>query len=90
MLIGDNSDKLCQLCTGAIPGGKCTPSDPYAGFSGAFRCLVESGDIAFLRHTTVVEMTTNHYQFREFISIRILSCYWKMSLRILTSFYYPF
>ncbi|KAK7603014.1 hypothetical protein V9T40_003013 [Parthenolecanium corni] len=60
---GDNSDKLCQICTGAVPGGKCTPSDPYAGFSGAFRCLIEAGEIAFLRHTTVKEMIKNHYSY---------------------------
>lgn len=54
--IGDNSDKLCQLCIGKVPGGKCTPKDPYAGFEGAFRCLLEAGDIAFVKHTTVQEM----------------------------------
>ncbi|XP_037045009.1 melanotransferrin [Bradysia coprophila] len=54
--IGDNSDRLCALCTGKVPGGKCTPDDPYAGFEGAFRCLLEAGDVAFLKHTTVNEM----------------------------------
>uniref|UniRef100_A0A1Q3FHF5 Putative lactotransferrin n=1 Tax=Culex tarsalis TaxID=7177 RepID=A0A1Q3FHF5_CULTA len=54
--IGDNSDKLCHLCTGKVPGEKCTPKDPYAGFEGAFRCLVEKGEIAFVKHTTVNEM----------------------------------
>lgn len=54
--IGDNSDKFCSLCTGKVPGGKCTPRDPYAGFEGAFRCLLEAGEIAFLKHTTVSEM----------------------------------
>uniref|UniRef100_A0A336LQ04 CSON000095 protein n=1 Tax=Culicoides sonorensis TaxID=179676 RepID=A0A336LQ04_CULSO len=54
--IGDNSDKLCQLCIGKIPGGRCSGTDPYAGFEGAFRCLVEAGDVAFLRHNTVDEM----------------------------------
>lgn len=55
--IGDNSDKLCSLCTGKIPGGKCTSQDPYAGFEGAFRCLLEAGDVAFLKHHTIAEMT---------------------------------
>ncbi|KAK4875334.1 hypothetical protein RN001_011756 [Aquatica leii] len=55
--IGDNSDKLCHICTGKVPGGKCTDSDPYAGFEGAFRCLLEAGEIAFLKHTTVDEQT---------------------------------
>lgn len=39
-----------------MPGERCTGADPYTGFDGAFRCLVEAGDIAFLRHTTVDEM----------------------------------
>ncbi|GAB0092188.1 Transferrin [Sergentomyia squamirostris] len=57
--IGDNSDKLCNICTGVVPGGKCTSQDPYAGFDGAFRCLLEAGDIAFLKHTTVKEMISS-------------------------------
>lgn len=63
--IGDNSDKLCALCIGKIPGGKCTSADPYAGFEGAFRCLLEAGDIAFLKHTTVQEMLESK-QFSEY------------------------
>lgn len=39
-----------------MPGGWCNSQDPYIGFEGAFRCLVEAGDIAFLKHTTVQEM----------------------------------
>lgn len=54
--IGDNPDKLCHLCVGKIPGGWCTPTDPYVGFDGAFRCLMEAGEVAFLKHTTVQEM----------------------------------
>ncbi|XP_017135642.1 melanotransferrin [Drosophila miranda] len=54
--IGDNSDKLCTLCTGKIPGGRCSSADPYFGYEGAFRCLLEAGDVAFLRHSTVGEM----------------------------------
>ncbi|KAF5292435.1 hypothetical protein FQA39_LY13982 [Lamprigera yunnana] len=57
--IGDNSDKLCRLCIGKVPGGKCTDSDPYAGFEGAFRCLLEVGEIAFLKHTTVEEQASS-------------------------------
>lgn len=56
--IGDNSDKLCQLCIGRIPGEKCTDADPYSGYEGAFRCLLEAGDIAFLRHSTIEELTS--------------------------------
>ncbi|XP_017955675.1 melanotransferrin [Drosophila navojoa] len=53
--IGDNSDKLCALCTGKIPG-RCSSTDPYFGYDGAFRCLLEAGEVAFLRHATVSEM----------------------------------
>ncbi|XP_018392725.1 PREDICTED: melanotransferrin [Cyphomyrmex costatus] len=61
--IGDNSDQLCSLCIGEIPGGKCTNKDPYSGYEGAFRCLVEAGEIAFLVHTTVNEMTSTSFDF---------------------------
>lgn len=54
--IGDNSDKLCSICVGPIPGGRCTEADPYSGYEGAFRCLLEAGDIAFLKHNTVDEL----------------------------------
>lgn len=66
LLTGDNSDRLCELCTGKIPGGKCTNADPYAGFEGAFRCLVEKGDVAFLKHTTVAEMTSSSFDFSKY------------------------
>ncbi|XP_076249399.1 transferrin 2 [Calliopsis andreniformis] len=61
--LGDNSDQLCKLCIGKIPGARCTPADPYAGYEGAFRCLVEAGEIAFLVHTTVDEMTSTTFDF---------------------------
>nr|CAH7769486.1 unnamed protein product [Callosobruchus chinensis] len=54
--IGDNSDKLCQLCIGKIPGGRCTDTDPYAGYEGAFKCLLEAGEIAFLKHNSIPEI----------------------------------
>lgn len=44
------------MCTGKVPGGWCTPTDPYVGFEGAFKCLMEAGEVAFLKHTTVKEM----------------------------------
>ncbi|XP_012281642.1 melanotransferrin isoform X2 [Orussus abietinus] len=59
--LGDNSDQLCKLCIGKIPGGKCTNVDPYSGYEGAFRCLLEAGEIAFLVHTTVTEMTSTNF-----------------------------
>ncbi|XP_050293429.1 melanotransferrin isoform X2 [Anthonomus grandis grandis] len=54
--IGDNSDKMCRLCVGSNPGKWCTDADPFAGYNGAFRCLLGSGEIAFLKHTTVPEL----------------------------------
>jgi len=63
LIVGDNSDQLCRLCIGKVPGGKCTNQDPYAGYQGAFRCLVEAGEIAFLVHTTVEEMTSTTFDF---------------------------
>uniref|UniRef100_A0AAR5PBB6 Transferrin-like domain-containing protein n=1 Tax=Dendroctonus ponderosae TaxID=77166 RepID=A0AAR5PBB6_DENPD len=64
--IGDNSDKLCRLCTGSIPGKWCTDADPYAGFNGAFRCLLETGEVAFLKHTSVPELIKT----KEFSGVR--------------------
>lgn len=61
--IGDNSDKLCQLCAGEAIGTKCTPKDPYYGFEGAFRCLVEKGDITFLKHSTIWEIISKRSEF---------------------------
>ncbi|XP_034950389.1 melanotransferrin [Chelonus insularis] len=61
--LGDNSDQLCKLCIGDIPGGICTNKDPYADYEGAFKCLVEAGEIAFLVHTTVQEMTSMSFDF---------------------------
>ena len=50
---------LCHLCHG---NGRsyCARdhSEPYYGYTGAFRCLVEGGgNVAFLKHTTVQEST---------------------------------
>ncbi|XP_060870833.1 transferrin 2 [Metopolophium dirhodum] len=61
--MGDNSDRLCILCASKVSGQKCTSNDPYAGDEGAFRCLIETGDIAFLRHTTVLEMLKDQSLF---------------------------
>ncbi|VVC43089.1 Transferrin,Transferrin family, iron binding site,Transferrin-like domain [Cinara cedri] len=54
--MGDNSDSLCTICASKVSGQKCTWNDPYAGDEGAFKCLIEKGDIAFLRHTTMLEI----------------------------------
>ncbi|XP_060858920.1 transferrin 2-like [Metopolophium dirhodum] len=62
--MGDNSARLCILCASKVSGQKCTSNDPYAGDEGAFRCLIETGDITFLRHTTVLEMLKDPSLFR--------------------------
>lgn len=57
--------RLCELCTGRT-GTRCTLGDPYAGFTGALRCLLEAGDIAFLKHSTVPHVLSVHSEFSEF------------------------
>lgn len=59
-----SNPRLCSLCIGKkTPTG--TPQDVcvantnerYFSYSGAFRCLVDVGDVAFVKHTTVPENT---------------------------------
>lgn len=48
---GELWDGLCSACK-----GDCSTNDIYYGDKGAFRCLSEgNGDVAFLRHTTVMQ-----------------------------------
>jgi len=68
--LGDNSDHLCTICASKVTGQKCTWNDPYAGDEGAFKCLIETGDIAFLRHTAVLEMIKDRSLFsKKYLSI---------------------
>ncbi|RUS73301.1 hypothetical protein EGW08_018930 [Elysia chlorotica] len=54
---GNNPTTVCKLC-GSTDGQKCTTSDIYAGYDGAFRCLAEGGgDLTFVRHDTIDSMT---------------------------------
>ncbi|XP_066206570.1 inhibitor of carbonic anhydrase-like [Saccopteryx leptura] len=58
----DPGSNLCALCGGgggSSPGQGCAPNsrEKYHGFSGALRCLVEKGDVAFVKHSTVLQNT---------------------------------
>ena len=61
--LGDNSNKLCELCGSHDPGVRCTIKDPYAGFHGAIKCLMDRGDIAFVKFDTVQSMGLNTGDF---------------------------
>uniref|UniRef100_A0A671FX22 Serotransferrin n=1 Tax=Rhinolophus ferrumequinum TaxID=59479 RepID=A0A671FX22_RHIFE len=57
----DRSSSLCALCIGSAsgPGKECEPNnnERYYGYTGAFRCLVEKGDVAFVKDQTVIQNT---------------------------------
>ncbi|GAB6025523.1 antigen p97 (melanoma associated) identified by monoclonal antibodies 133.2 and 96.5 [Chamberlinius hualienensis] len=56
---GESSENLCKLCKGEGVN-RCARNDgePYYGYTGAFRCLVEGGgDVAFINHLTALENT---------------------------------
>jgi hypothetical protein len=61
--LGDNPHKFCELCGSDTPGIRCTNRDPYAEYSGAFMCLKEKGDIAFLNEKTVFRNADNPEDF---------------------------
>ncbi|NWS57316.1 TRFE protein, partial [Chunga burmeisteri] len=55
------NSRLCKLCqgSGGVQPEKCVASshEKYYGYTGAFRCLVEVGDVAFIKHSIVEENT---------------------------------
>nr|KAF6335880.1 transferrin [Pipistrellus kuhlii] len=55
------TSSLCALCIGSasVPGKECEPNnnERYYGYTGALRCLVESGDVAFVKEETVLQNT---------------------------------
>ncbi|KAL3318700.1 p97 [Cichlidogyrus casuarinus] len=55
-----NPLNLCEVCVGGN-SDRCQRDNRelYFGDTGAFRCLVEGGDIAFTRHTTVHSNTAD-------------------------------
>ncbi|CAO2633799.1 Tf, partial [Lemmus lemmus] len=52
----EKNSTLCDLCIGP---NKCAPNNKegYFGYTGAFRCLVEKGDVAFVKHQTLWQNT---------------------------------
>ncbi|XP_054168696.1 melanotransferrin-like [Oppia nitens] len=56
--IGNNPLSICSLCSAADPDkSKCSGNDIFANFEGAFQCLSRVGDVAFLKHTTINEIS---------------------------------
>nr|CAD7411950.1 unnamed protein product [Timema cristinae] len=60
----NNPTKLCELCAGNVDEGDRQKShcaanseEAYYSYTGAFRCLASGGDVAFVKHTTVLENT---------------------------------
>lgn len=53
--LGDNSHQLCEICGSDLPGVRCTSNDPYSGYEGALMCLMDQGEIAFLKHSSIQE-----------------------------------
>ncbi|XP_023605310.1 serotransferrin isoform X7 [Myotis lucifugus] len=56
----DPESSFCALCGGGSNAAhKCAPNshEKYYGSSGALRCLVEKGDVAFVEHPTVLQNT---------------------------------
>ncbi|XP_073705534.1 LOW QUALITY PROTEIN: transferrin-a [Garra rufa] len=59
----DPHSKMCELCKGSGKAvgdkNKCKASsgEKYYGYDGAFRCLAENNEVAFIRHTIVEDYT---------------------------------
>ncbi|KAM4694830.1 serotransferrin [Discoglossus pictus] len=63
----DVKSNLCALCVGdnnklTESKYKCASNDKegYNAYSGALRCLVEAGDVCFVKHTTVFQNTNGN------------------------------
>ncbi|XP_040204702.1 serotransferrin-A-like [Rana temporaria] len=56
----DVNSNLCSLCAGNEKT-KCLPNNReiYFGYEGALRCLIEKGQVGFVKHTTVEELIEN-------------------------------
>ncbi|XP_037700583.1 serotransferrin-like isoform X1 [Choloepus didactylus] len=62
----DPESNLCSLCFGKRgsrdPPNFCASNnnERYYGYTGAFRCLVEKGDVAFVKDQTPIQNTDGH------------------------------
>nr|CAD7575668.1 unnamed protein product [Timema californicum] len=71
----NNPTKLCDLCAGNVDEGDRQKShcaanseEAYYSYTGAFRCLTSGGDVAFVKHTTVLENTVHPTEIQTSIS----------------------
>ena len=56
--IGNNPLSMCALCSAGNPDkSKCSGSGSFSNFEGAFECMSTVGDVAFLKHTTVNQIS---------------------------------
>ncbi|XP_073530437.1 serotransferrin-A-like [Phyllobates terribilis] len=62
----DVNSNLCKLCVGdpkkSLDSTKCSANNKelYYGYHGACRCLVEKGNVAFVKHTTLYEVLSDN------------------------------
>ena len=63
-----NPRMMCELCGGDSGGDFCAKNmdEPYYGQTGAFKCLVEKGDVAFTSHRAVLGEITKSYRLQAF------------------------
>lgn len=61
--IGSNPRSMCSLCS----SDKCSGGDMFANFEGALQCLLNGGEVAFVKHTSVDQLVrTNRYRRQDF------------------------
>ena len=60
---GENPENLCEIC-GGTGENKCSyesDKEPYAGHTGALKCLTDGkGDVAFFKHGTVKDNVSDY------------------------------
>lgn len=53
----ENSDAMCANCVGDCKRG---PTEPYSGYAGSLRCLMEGGgSVAFMKETTPLDFASD-------------------------------